>query len=348
MTAPRPSIVLSLASFALACASACVSSTPASPAGPAAASSPAAEQPSGAAPSAAGSQHFVSGPGVGPAIFLNAEPNSPAIGYVSPGVEIEVYGAEEGGRVPVKIRGGMKVRAWMRADRLALRVQRRGRVRDTPTYVGPNDLLRVLGPDSDPARLRVEVRPLLGRTDEAPLGPFVGSYPRVGLALDRVVATPDMEPEPGVVHRLPAGQSVPIYDAPGGSVVATLPALDPPLNVVVLRDQAPWKGIRAGVGPYVIGWIDVPTVPVAGAQVRSLASGTIPLRLQADPDRPLFRLGPGTRIRFEGVTVAVLDRAGFAREMHRYDETGEADVFVAVDDELAVRGIVQIGDLQPL
>jgi hypothetical protein len=43
----------------------------------------------------------------------------------------------------------------------------------------------------------------------------------------------------------------------------------------------------------------------------------------------------------------MLSKDGFAREMNRYEDDGEVDVFVAADDAVAVRGIVQIDALAP-
>jgi hypothetical protein len=56
----------------------------------------------------------------------------------------------------------------------------------------------------------------------------------------------------------------------------------------------------------------------------------------------------GTRIRFDGQTVAILDQDGFAREMARHEETQEVDVFVAIDEDVAVRGLVPADAIQPV
>lgn len=292
-------------------------------------------------------EQLITGPGSGPALYLDSSAEAPAIGYVSPGLEVQL-GETEGDRVMVRIRGGLKVRAWITRSRLAARVQRRGRVRGTPTSVGVNDLVRIMG-TSEGGLLRVEVRPDLGRGDLF-LGPFVGEYPADRLAAEAVDAEP--EAAEGDWFRLPAGQEVSVYDRPSGDVVATLPAVDPPLAVQVVRARGEWKAVRAGVGPFLAGYVNAELVAMEGApgvaSGGAMAPGSIPRRLQAEPDRPLWRLAVGTRVRFDGHTVAILGEEGWAREMGRYDDTGEADVFVAVDDELAIRGMVRIQDLQAL
>jgi hypothetical protein len=52
----------------------------------------------------------------------------------------------------------------------------------------------------------------------------------------------------------------------------------------------------------------------------------------------------GARVRFDGRVVGVLTRPGLAREMRRHPQ-GEVDVFVAVDDDVALRGMVRARDV---
>jgi hypothetical protein len=234
-------------------------------------------------------------------------------------------------------------------SRLAARVLMRGKVSGTPAYVGPNDLVGVRG-DAGGGNLRVEVAPWLGRANAMTLGPFVGEFPADRLAAEEV--GPDAEPpSPGEPATLPVGAEVPVYDRPGGAVVATLPALDPPLTVVVVRDRGEWKGVRVGVGPYLVGYMNAALTPAASAPEAggvvgdAARAGAMPERLAAEADRPLWSVPARTRIRFDGRTVAILAEDGWAREMNRYD-TGEVDVFVAVNDEVAVRGMVRAADLR--
>jgi hypothetical protein len=70
----------------------------------------------------------------------------------------------------------------------------------------------------------------------------------------------------------------------------------------------------------------------------------VPERLAAEDTRPLWKVPAGTRLRFDDNVIAVFEAEGYAREMNRYD-TGEVDVFVAVDDTVAIRGMLRADDL---
>ncbi len=298
---------------------------------------------------------FVTGPGTGPALYLHEREDAPAIGYVSEGVRVSIYEPPRGDRVRVRIRGPLKVRAWLSSSRLAARVMRRGKIRGTPAYVGPGDLVQVLGPADDPGRLNVEVTPWFDRLPTASLGPYTGTFPRVGLSAEPVPGGAE-PPREGTSHVLPAGQEVPIYDKPDGAVVATLPALEPPLPVEVLRERGAWKGVRVGDGPYVVGYVNAELQPATGESEQTgpspdgtaskIAPGEIPQRLQAEEGRTLWRLPEGSKVRFQGQTIAIVASSGFAREMNRFEDTGEVDVFAAVDNDVAVRGMVRLTDLQ--
>ncbi|MDH5494020.1 MAG: hypothetical protein OEY14_18865, partial [Myxococcales bacterium] len=295
----------------------------------------------------------------GPALFLGAESSAPPVGYVSPRVRVQLRGAPVGDRVEVRINGPMKVKAWLGVSRLAARVQRRGGLRGTPAYLGPGDLVRVLGPEGD--RMRLEVAPDLLRGTERYLGPFVGTFPTVGLGVtDPQGAEP---PRPGSPRALPMGQAVPVYERPGGAVVATLPALNPPLVIEVIREQGGWAAIRAGHGPYLVGYVNVPLSAAerSGLLLASLegGSGGVPARVQAEEGHPLWAVPAGARVRrpmpdpaaphgFRLSTFAILAQAGYARELDRPAEyPGMVDVFVAAGDELAVRGLLPESDLRP-
>ncbi len=295
------------------------------------------------APAASWPENFVTGPGNGPALYLDASAASPALGYVSEGVAVRVEGAPENGRVLARIMGPMKVKAYIDASRLGYRVQRRGKVRGTPTYVGPNDIVRYLGAE-DGTRTRVEVTPMIG---DVPLGTFQGSFPTVGLSPDAPSADAEA-PRAGETRRVPAGQSVPVYDRPDGQIVATIPSTENGTNVTVLRDQNPWFGIRVGDGPYIVGFVNVPLGNGIGTAGGGTAPSAVPARIEAESAHPLWRVPARTRVKFNDRTVGILAEDGYAREMNRYADSDEVDVFIAVDDDVALRGMVPTAALQPV
>jgi hypothetical protein len=297
---------------------------------------------------------FIAGPGSGPALYLGPEGDSAAIGYVSPGIRMRIASAPNNERIKVLIAEGMKVRGWLTLSRLALRVHKKGSIAGAPVSVGPGDVVGVAGETDKDGLLRLKVRPRFARLPEDAFEPYTGIYPANRLGAKQ--APEGAKPLPsGTPMRLPADKKVKIYDKPGGKVVATLPALDPPLTVIQRVKKGPWKGVRAGAGPYLKGWLDAELSQADGNSSGTApdpltyekGSGPVPLRLQSEKDRPLWKVPAGTRVRFEDTTVAMLSKDGFAREMNRYEDDGEVDVFVAADDAVAVRGIVQIDALAP-
>jgi hypothetical protein len=292
----------------------------------------------------------VVGPGTGtdPTLYTGPEPDAAAFGYLAPGVRVRLEGAPRGGRVEVRVAGALPVRyGWIPLDRVAAYAQQRGRVQGTPFYLGPNDLVSLLGP-ADNGRMRVAVRPWLG--GGLFLDPGVGTFPAEQLG-DRPVERGQAEgPTEGACYRLPPRQTVPVYERPGGTPIVNLPAQDPPLTVVVLRERAPWYGIRAGYGPYVVGYVQGPLTPCEGARPEPepmvpRSSGAVP-HWVADEEGTLHRVAAGTRVEFNGRTVARLSREGWARELGR-EPDDMVDVFVAVDGEAALRGLVPASALSP-
>ncbi len=290
---------------------------------------------------------LVTSEGSGPALYLSEGADSPAIGYVSAGVPVRIGRAPVGDRVYVMVDGPLKVRGWLSIARLAARVQQKGRVRGTPTYVAPNDLVGVRGSAGD-GIMRIEVRPWLGQANAPALGPFLGEYPTDRLGADEVTGADAAGPEPGEPKSLPAGQEVQVFDRPNGDVVATLPALDPPLVVELVAARGEWSAVRVGTGPYLVGYTNVELSPAEALPTRAptpaTPAGDVPERLAAEDTRPLWKVPAGTRLRFDDSVIAVFEQDGWAREMNRYD-TGEVDVFVAVDDTVAVRGMARSEDL---
>jgi len=290
---------------------------------------------------------LVTSEGSGPALYLSEGADSPAIGYVSSGVHVRIGRAPVGDRVYVMVDGPLKVRGWLSIARLAARVQQSGRVRGTPTSVAPNDLVGVRGSAGD-GIMRIEVRPWLGQANAPALGPFLGEFPMERLGADEVTGAAAAGPDPGEARSLPAGAEVGIYDRPNGTVVATLPAVDPPLVVELVQSRGEWNAVRVGTGPFLVGYTNATLGPADALPTREppapLAADGVPERLAAEDTRPLWRVPAGTRLRFDDTVVAVFETEGYAREMNRYD-TGEVDVFVAIDNTVAVRGMARADDL---
>jgi hypothetical protein len=78
------------------------------------------------------------------------------------------------------------------------------------------------------------------------------------------------------------------------------------------------------------------------------AAGALPARISEESAHPLFRVSAGTEVIFNGRVIARLTQPGWARQMNRYDAYEQADVFVAVDDNVAVRGLVRTSALAPV
>lgn len=274
-----------------------------------------------------------------PALYLGAAEDAPAFGYVNPGVRVRLESAPQSGRIEALVAGPLPTKGWLPLTRVAAIAQQRGRVEGTPFYLGPNDYVNVLGPDGQ-GRMRVAVRPWLGGGTF--LDPRVGTFPADQLG-DRPVDPATVEqPTEGTCYRLPPGQTVPIFDRPGGQPVASLPPQDPPATVVVLRERAPWYGVRAGYGPYIVGYVQAPLTPCGGPRPAATpmvppSGGGMPYWMTQEHG-PLYRVAAGTRVTFGGQTIARLRDQGWAREIGR--EGDQVDVFVAVNDDVALRGLV--------
>ncbi len=293
---------------------------------------------------------MVIGPGTGPGLFAGAQSNAPAFGYVNPGVRIRIESAPQNGRIQVLLAGGLPVKAWLPADRVALYAQQRGRVTRTAYYVGPNDLVNVLGPDATPGQMRVSVRPWLGGTSflEAQVGTIASEQLR-----DQPVDAATVEgPTAGECYVAPAGQELRVHDRIDGQVVATIPAQQSPVTMIVLRQQAPWYGVRIGYGPYVVGYVQGALTPCQGARpnptpMAPVGDGTMPHWMRREQGT-LYRVAAGTRVVFANRTVARLRGEGWARELGRPSGGENVDAFVAVDDQVAIRGLVPASALTPV
>lgn len=278
-----------------------------------------------------------------PILFLGAEHDAPAIGYASDELLVKLTGEGKEGRVPVRVMGPLEVRAHVPEDLLTLRVQRRGRLRDTPVYVGPNDRVRVLGAAAEPGRVRVAAAPvIIGHGNLT----FEGTYPAVGVTTQKAAADA-VAPDPGAPYELAPGLPLVLCESPNGKVVATLPASPLALDVSVLRTEGQWLAVRIGRGPYLVGYtnaalkpkpVDAEAAAPKSAQKPAPSAEGPPQRLVREQGE-LKRVVAGTRISFNDETIAIVHKDGWARVLAEYPN-GEVDAFVAVDDRVAVRGLV--------
>jgi hypothetical protein len=245
--------------------------------------------------------------------------------------------------VEVDVSGEVRARAWLPINRLAAIAQVRGRVEGTRTYLGPGDMVNVLGPAGEAGQMRVAVRPWM--RDSTYLGPFTGTYPADRLAA-RAAPESAEGPSEGETFCLPEGRAVELFERPGGEVVATLTALSPPLRVTVLRQRGGWYGVRAGQGPFLTGYLNAEMARCEPLITDTLAEeGGLP-RLLRQESGDLVRVARGARVRFNGRTVARLHAEGRGRVLRRQDD-GLVDVFLAVDNDVALRGLVRAEDLSP-
>lgn len=283
-------------------------------------------------------------PGTGPALYLGHESNAPAVGYLAAGTRVRLESSIVNGRAEVLVGGALATKGWVPVNRLGLYAQQRGRVEGTRGYLGPGDLVSIAGPDSGGA-MRIVARPWLG--GEELLEPLSGTFDAE--QLDNEPPGDDVEGvSPGDCYQLPAGQTVTVYERPGGEAIANLPSMDPPLSVVVLRERDGWYGARIGYGPYLTGYVQAELTACAGALPEPA-----PLRPPGANGRPywmsqeegaLHRVASGTAVRFHGRTIARLRADGWARELGRQD--GDlVDVFLAADDGAAIRGLVEASAL---
>ena len=286
---------------------------------------------------------YVAGPGPGAALLFPTPEGVARVGFISEGTPLQIAGFPENGHVPIRImEGGMKVKALIDAQRFALRVQRRGKIGGTSVSVAPNDYVQFLGPAEEEGLLRVRVGARFGR-DGVELPTFEGVYPADRLGAEAV--TPDGSFEPGAPRALPAGLEVPLFESPDGEVITTLPALNPPMVVQLVQERGEWKAVRVGTGPFLVGWLNADLMAASAleeppAPRPTAGPGEIPMRIRIDADSPLWKVRSGTWVRFAGQRVARLEADGWAREMGRSEDGVDVDVFVAVDDSLAIRGWV--------
>lgn len=286
-----------------------------------------------------------------PVFFTGPEPDAGVVGFGSPDLLLTITGPAIQGRLPVRVEGPLEVSAFVPEELLILRVQRRGQVRGTPAYVAPDHALRVLGTAEDSARWRVLVIPVL--LGEA-LDPMVGSYPKRGLApqLAPAAAEPPAEGEAALV---PAGIPLRLYDQPDGQLVYRVKARSEPWPLRVLGVRGGMTAIRAGEGPFLVGYTEAPLLPAEGVtpNVRDPRPRKPAVRKQAIPARLLRETGPlkrvvrGAELRFDGQVIGRFREPGYARVLAKYPN-GELDVFAAIDDSVALRGLLRANEVTAL
>lgn len=291
---------------------------------------------------------LVVGPGNGPALFLGPEDESPAIGYITTGTRVRVDGPPQNRRIPVTIAGGLSARGWIPLGRVGAYTSQRGRIEGTPTYVGVGDFVSIV--ERTERGFRVEIAPWLGRAEDDRLGPWSAELPADWITAERPSGA-DSGLNPGANKRLPSGREVPVFDRPNGRVIGTIPSSDPAHTIVALRERDGWSGVRVGVGPYLVGYVQgefeaAESAPAPTWQPPRAAEGEMPLRI-AEEQGPLHRLAAGTRVKFLDRVIGRLRGEGWARELSRVSD-GRVDVYVAVDDVSAIRGLVRESELTPV
>lgn len=286
---------------------------------------------------------LISRAGDGPALYAGADADAPAFGYLSEGVRLRLDSAPTSGRILVTVGGSVVVHGWVPLSRMQAYTNERGRIDGTPIFLGVGDPVGFVATAPDGA-VQVELRARLGREGAEDLGPFVGTVP-LGWLVDRPTVETDDGLDAGTPMLLPAATEVGLYDRPNGNIIVTLPVLDPPLTVVSLRDRSGWHGVRVGVGPFLVGYVHADLEPSTAEAIGTRpglpsvadSDGT-PARIAMEEDGTLVRVDSGTRVRFYGDEVARLRAQGWARELGR--DGDEVDAFIAVDNGVAVRGII--------
>jgi hypothetical protein len=293
-------------------------------------------------------RQVLSGASDAPALYLGTSATAPVVGFLSQDVLLDVLGPPVTGRVPVRVHGALSVQAYVPASLLQLRTQRRGRLRGTPVYLGPGDPVLVVGAGEKSDRLRVRAAPRMGNLS---LPAFEGTYPVVGLAPRQ--PDPDVAPPPeGEAYVVPANTGLELRDQPNGKVAVVIPAQTGPVPARVLGVRDGWYAVRVGDGPFLVGYTNA-QLERAGAPAAVAPPLVAPAQENVDlPKRlareagELKRVSSGATISFGGRIIAKLGKQGYARVLAIYP-SGEADALVAIDDSVAVRGLLRMADLVP-
>jgi hypothetical protein len=289
----------------------------------------------------------LSGASDAPALYLGTSATAPVVGFLGQDVLLDVLGPPVTGRVPVRVHGALSVQAYVPASLLQLRTQRRGRLRGTPVYLGPGDAVLVVGTGEKEDRLRVRAAPRMGDLN---LPAFEGTYPAVGLG-PRQPGDDVAEPPEGEAYMVPVYTALELHDKPNGKLEVVIPAQTDQVPARVLGEENGWFAVRVGDGPYLVGYTNARLQPVeepaaaAGGPAGARSEAELPRRLARETGE-LKRVASGATVSFGGRVIAKLGKEGYARVLAVYPN-GEADALVAVDDDVAVRGLLNMADLVP-
>jgi hypothetical protein len=301
----------------------------------------------------------------GPTMFRHSRPESRGFAWLAPGTPLVPRGAVERGRVRGYIDGPLTVRGWIPVNHLEAIVLSRGRVRGTPLYVVPGDHVRLVEVEGGTAIIEASAH--FGHPELAHSPPFRGSFSIAHLGADLVGSGAGASRGSSLLLRR-AGA---LYAQPNGEVVWEFPALESPLSATVLREDGDWLGVRIGVGPYLVGYVSRSAVGATAHKKEAYGSEVIdpwadrgddgpsvedpwgdpetsglPPMLARAAVRPVWRVRAGTRVRIEGVSMAIFREPGYAVELGR----NGADVMVlaGIDGDITVQGAVRERDLEPM
>ncbi|MGE0791796.1 MAG: hypothetical protein AB7S26_39335 [Sandaracinaceae bacterium] len=276
---------------------------------------------------------FVLAPGGAEMVYVGPSSAHPAFGYANPGVAVRLDSAPREDRARVLVGGDLPTHGWVDVARLGLRATRSMQIEGTPASVAAGDVLSVVERQGD--AFRVAARPRL--ENGTVLGPFLGSVPLDALTFEEVTTDRSAQ-DASTCRAVAANTAFEIHASPGGPVVASVPAAETPTRVHLIgAPEGGWARIEIGEGPYLTGAVQASLQPCTPLEAARSEDG-LPAWIRRESG-PVFRVAAGTRVHFEGATVARLRRAGWARAL---GPTGApmVDVFVAADDDVALRGLV--------
>lgn len=310
--------------------------------------------------------------------FFRRSAQARGFAWVEPGMVLAPRGRIRSGRVRAATDGPLRIRGWIELRSVGGVVTRRGRVRGTPLYLGPGDEVRLV--DADGGTARIEAAARFGHPEQRESSPFVGNLAmdHIGAVVFGRGAGPTPG-RPGVIHRAtqlrarPNGEvlhTLPALDPPIGATILRERGDWVGVRVGIgpyLVGYVPASALR----PSSASHKDVPTMPEVldpwarpgtrrlppavanpwargendpeGAEAEPVEEDPLPPRLRAEVVRPVRAVRTGTRVRVDGMVVAVFRRPGWAVELERRD--GQVEILGAIDEQASVRGLVPAGAL---